>query len=648
MKRISLLFFYCLFWCQLFSQTNPVQVISPDTKLVIKLWLSEPEKALSYAINYNNKPVIVESRFGLKLNTNGWNNWNSGIVVKKTETRTQDTTWTPVYGERNVIHDRFNETTISLGIEGKPRLELNVIVRAYNEGIAFRYQIPQNNQGWASSGPYVSITDETTEFTFPDRTQAWFTPRAQSLYQLLPLNDWPGESERPLTLQLTNGLFASLAEAQLTDYARTKFKVSKDKSNTIQTAMYGEVDEIAPFATPWRMVMVAETPGNLLENNDMILNLNAPCEIINTSYIKPGKVIRLMPLTTADAKKMIDFAVEHNISYVHFDDEYCTSSYIPKVYIDHSLSPDPRMDIFEAIRYAKAKGRGVFVYLNQRALTNQLDTLLPFYKSMGIDGIKFGFVQVGAHRWTTWLHEAIQKCAKYEMMLDIHDEFRPTGVSRTYPNLMTQEGIYGNEEMPDATNNTILPFTRFLAGAADYTFCYFKRLEILQAGTKSKVTKNGDGNEVAALEGRRYIKNTAAHQLALPIVYFSPLQFLFWYDKPEDYQGEPELALWDVLPTSWDDTKVLSGEIGKYISIARRSGETWFLGSITNVEAREWKVALSFLEKGKKYEATIYVDDPSVQTRTHVGIQKIKVDSNTQLNIKLLASGGQAVMIKPL
>jgi alpha-glucosidase len=213
-------------------------------------------------------------------------------------------------------------------------------------------------------------------------------------------------------------------------------------------------------------------------------------------------------------------------------------------------------------------------------------------------------------------------------MVDIHDEYRPTGFSRTYPNLMTQEGIRGNEEMPDATNNTILPFTRFVAGAADYTFCYFYRKDL--------------GHPT------RYIQNTSAHQLALPVIYYSPLQWMYWYDKPEDYQNEPELAFWDVLPTSWNDTKVIQGEIGKYITVARKNQSDWFVGSITNTEARELKVPLDFLEPGKKYEATLYFDDPNVSTRTHVGITKQKVDSKTVLNVKLQASGGQAILIKPI
>lgn len=611
--------------CCLFSQTGTYQITSPDNKLVIKIGIAETSGALTYQVTYENQPVILESKFGIKCNGEGW---DTKLMIKSTTEHQQDTVWKPLYGERALIRDHFKETTFVLSKEGHLERELKIIVRAYNEGIAFRYSFPEAERG----GPYLHITGESTEFTFQEQTRAWFTPRAQTLYKLLPLKDWPDESDRPLTLELPNGLFACLAEAEMVNYARTKFKLAADKSNTIVGSMYDDMDDIAPFSSPWRIIMVAKTAGELLQNNDLILNLNPPCALQNTTWIKPGKVMRETSLSTLGAKNLVDFAVARNLQYIHFDAgwygyEYQVSSSATKVNVDPRRNPKNALDLKEVIQYAKSKGIGVWVYVNQRALAAQLDTILPLYKSWGIAGIKFGFVQVGSHRWTTWIHEAVKKCAKYELMVDIHDEYRPTGFSRTYPNLLTQEGIHGNEEMPDANNNTILPFTRFIAGAADYTFCYYSRKEFGRTG--------------------RYIQNTPAHQLALPVVYYSPLQFMYWYDSPKSYQGEPELEFWDAIPTIWDDTKIISGEIGKYIVVARRSGDNWFVGSITNTEARELKLPLSFLDKGKKYEATVYSDDPKVETRTHVGIQKKKVDSKIELIVNLPASGGQAILIKP-
>lgn len=625
--KISGALFILVLFVSLAQAQSIFEIKSPDNKINFALQNKMgAEDGLFYSIRYRNQSVVEWSKLGISCNGD---NWNKQLMINPDAVQLHDTTWTPVYGERNRIRDQYNESVITITRENRKFPVLQLIVRAYNSGIAFRYKFATNENG----GPYLHITNESTEFNFQENTKAWFTARAQSLHQLLPLKNWPDESDRPLTLELPNGLFACLAEAEMVNYSRTKFKLNPEKENSIQTSIYGDVDEIAPFASPWRVVMVAEKAGDLLANNDLILNLNPPCAIADPSWIKPGQVMREVTLSTSGAKKLVDFAVARNIKYIHFDagwygfeNDYLADA--TTVTVDPRRNPKGDLDLQEAIRYAKSKGIGVFLYVNQRALAAQLDTILPLYQKWGVAGIKFGFVQVGSHRWTTWLHEAVKKCAKHHLLVDIHDEYRPTGFSRTYPNLMTQEGIRGNEEMPDAVNNTILPFTRFVAGAADYTFCYFYRKELGHA--------------------TRHIQNTPAHQLALPVIYYSPLQWMYWYDKPEDYQNEPELAFWDVLPTTWNDTKIINGEIGKYITVARQNQENWFVGCITNTEARMLKVPLDFLELGKKYEATLYFDDPNVATRTHVGISKQKVDSKTILNVNLQASGGQAILIEPV
>ena len=198
--------------------------------------------------------------------------------------------------------------------------------------------------------------------------------------------------------------------------------------------------------------------------------------------------------------------------------------------LDPRRNPDINaLNLKEVVAYAKERGIGVILYVNQRALQQQLDEILPLYKSWGIAGIKFGFVQVGSQVWTKWMHEAIKKCADYGLMVDVHDEYRPTGFSRTYPNLMTQEGIRGNEEFPDATHNATLPFTRFIAGAADYTICYYR-----QDFGRLNADKDSYG-----VPRSKSIQTTPAHQLALA-----------------------ELKFFDDVYTTWDDTKVLQGEVG--------------------------------------------------------------------------------------
>lgn len=610
-------------------QAKEINLSSPDSKY--QFTLNDESGNLRYSLSWDNKPIIKPSLLGIHANEA----WRDQLGIGEVTNTRQDTLWHPVYGERSIIKDRYQACSIVINRQGS-RSKLILDVRAYNEGIAFRYRFP--------GGQYLKITDEYTEYTLPQGAKAYFTPRAQTSYEYLPLQRWPGESERPLLLTLPDETYVCLTEAQVVDYVRTKFKLSADKKNTILSAMYGPVEEIAPYHTPWRVIMCADKPGEILEHNDILLNLNPPCQIKDPSWIKPGKVMREVTLTTEGGKALVDFAVKRKLQYIHFDAgwygfEYDKASDATTVTLDPRRNPkSDALNLKEVVDYAKQHGIGVILYVNQRALQQQLDEILPLYKSWGIAGIKFGFVQVGSQVWTKWMHEAVKKCAEYGLIVDIHDEYRPTGFSRTYPNLMTQEGIRGNEEFPDATHNATLPFTRFVAGAADYTICYYR-----QDFGRLDTDKDNYG-----VPRSKSIQTTPAHQLALAAVYYSPLQYMYWYDKPSDSQDEPELKFFDDIYTTWDDTKVLQGEVGQFISVARRKGEEWFVGSIINNEARTLPVSLDFLPEGKNYIAEIYTDgDKSVKTRTKVKVSTYRVNSKTQLNFNLKASGGAALRLVP-
>lgn len=622
-----ILSFVLFILCVQVSAQSVQPLTSPDGNIQFSLELNA-EGVPTYRVTYQQTPVVLSSILGLS-------GWEKGFILADVIRIKKDTTWKPVYGERSLVKDHYEEMTVTL-LRGKnSRQKFQLQIRAYNEGVAFRYLLPEDPNG----GMGISIRKEQTEFAMPEGTKAWFVAGAQGHYNLLPLTGWPGESERPLTLELPNGLYVCLAEAEMVNYSRTKFAPHPTKANTIQTSMFGEVDYFTPFSTPWRAIMVAKRPTDLLANNDLLLNLNPACAIENTSWIKPGKIMREISLTMKGSKELIDFAVKRKLQYIHFDAgwygyEYVVGSDASAVNVDPRRNANSDLNMQEVIKYANEKGIGVFLYVNQRALYKQLDQLLPLYQSWGVKGIKFGFVEVGSYKWTTWLHEAIKKCAKYNLMVDIHDEYRPTGFSRTYPNLLTQEGIRGNEEMPDATNSTVQPFTRFIAGAADHTICYYHRPELKK--------------RLAETQNARVMKTTSGHQLALAVVAYSPLQFLYWYDKPEDAQDEPELEFFDNVSTVWDDTKVLDGEIGKHVTIARRKANDWFVGTVTNTEQRELKIPLTFLTPGKKYQANIYYDDPASKVRTKVSIKRITVTSKSVLDAKLIASGGQAVWIKQL
>lgn len=628
MKRFYISALWMVFTLSII-QAKEIKMFSPDEKY--QFTLSDEGGNLHYSLIWNAKETIKPSLMGINANAI----WREGLSLGEITTTEHDTVWHPVYGERSTIKDHYKAWSVVINRQNS-RDKLVLDVRAYNEGIAFRYRFP--------GGQYLKITDEFTEFTLPEGTMAYFTSRAQTPFEYLPLEGWSGESDRPLLLTLPEGPYVCLAEAQVVDYVRTKFKLSTEKKNTILSAMYGHVEDIAPYHTPWRVIMCAEKPGQILEHNDLLLNLNPSCKIKDTSWIKPGKVMREVTLTTEGGKALVDFAVKRNLQYIHFDsgwygNENDKASDATTVTIDPRRKQDINsLNLKEVVAYAKERGIGVILYVNQRALQQQLDEILPLYKSWGIVGLKFGFVQVGSQIWTKWMHEAVKKCADYGLMVDIHDEYRPTGFSRTYPNLMTQEGIRGNEEFPDATHNVTLPFTRFVAGAGDYTICYYRQ-------DFNRLNLNNDSYGPARPKS---IQTTPAHQLALAAVYYSPLQYMYWYDKPSDSQDEPELKFFDDVYTTWDDTKVLQGEVGEFISVARRKGEEWFIGSITNNEKRALSVSLDFLPEGKNYIAEIYTDgDKLAKTRTKVKVSTYRVSNKTKLNFSLRASGGSAVRLVP-
>jgi len=607
--------------------STQTRIQSPDKNITVQFYqkrTGDNIRAMYYSVSYKNKPVILESLLDIQLDNHlseqamalkvdKHKNWCENLKVTGTSFSTRDTLWKPIYGERSTIRDNYNKVAIHLVKDDNPIYKMDVDIRVYNEGVAIRYYFKENEKG-----TYYRVMAENTTFTLPDNTKAWITAWAQGPYKLLPLSNWPQEAERPLTLTLDNGLYVCLAEAQMVDYARAKFKLSDTKPNTIVTSMYTPADLISPFGTPWRVIMIAEKPGDLIEHNSLILNLNKPSKVKDTDWIKPGKIIRVMTQTTADAKENIDFAAKHNLQYILFDWKWYGPAF--SFNSDATKVAIPNFDLPGIIQYGKEKGIGVWLYCNLQGLFSQSDTLFTIYHKWGIKGVKFGFVQVGSHRWTTWIEDMFKKAAENQIMVNVHDDWRPTGEQRTWPNLMTAEGIRGNEEMPDATHNTILPFTRFIAGGADYTLCYYDKR----------------------------IKTTHAHQLAMAAVYYSPLQTLYWYDKPAFSNNEPELEFWDKIPATWDETLVLQGTPGEFIITARRNGNDWFIGTLTNINERTVKISFGFLPKGKTYTASIFSDDDAVQTATKVKVERKQVNSSTLLNVNLKASGGQAIWLTPV
>lgn len=618
---------------------NSVKITSPDSNFVFNL---EVEEGLNYSVNWKGKLLIDKSALGFQL-ADG-QEFPKCLDINKVVKSSSNKTWKPIYGEQASYTDNYNEKLIRFSCSESDAVKFALRVRAYNEGLAFRYEFEQEND--------LKVASELTEFSFVTNPSVWASSRAQSAIEKQKLSDLSYVAERPLLAEVSDSVFVALGEAGLVDFARMKFEKSNSLPNTLQAALetgHSDSEEKSVkhtvtipangYNTPWRYIMSAETPAQILQNNYLLLNLNEENKIANTSFIKPGKVIREVTLTTQGGLACVDFAEKHNLQFVEFDagwygNEYDDASDATTITVDPNRSPGP-LDLKYVIDYAKSKDIGVILYVNRRALEKQLDEVLSLLKSWGVAGIKYGFVNVGSQDWTDWLHDAVRKAAAHGLMIDIHDEYRPTGYSRTFPNLMTQEGIRGDEESTpnDMVLNTV--FTRMIAGAGDQTNCYFAE-RVLEMGSH-------------------------ASQMAKTICIYSPWQFLYWYDRP---QGSPikkggaggaegaipeiaDLAFYDQLPTVWDKTEVIDGYPGELAVIARKRNNKWYLGAITGTKQHKLSLKLDFLDKGQTYKAMIYCDDTTLNTRTNVSVREIEVDSNSVLEHKINEQNGLAVIFTP-
>ncbi|MCH1503634.1 glycoside hydrolase family 97 protein [Verrucomicrobiales bacterium] len=589
-----------------------VEVVSPNGDLRLDVSVNDAG-ALVYHVDWKGKPVIVPSGMGFML-ADG-EDWSAGFDAEVERSITQTIgSWKPVWGERERILDTYHGATVRFG-KRVGAGELAVEMRAYNEGVAFRYVLDS-----VGSRTRLKIEREQTEFRMVADHDVWAVTSAQGKYSKVKMSAMPSTVERPCVLEAGGGPLIAIAEAALVDYSRMRLGPLADAQHALVSKLHGPVEVELPLKTPWRVIMIADQAGELLENNHLLLNLNEPSKLEKTDWIKPGKVIRDVSLSTEGGMACVDFAVDYGLQYVEFDagwygDERDEDS-------DATTVSKRGLDLPKVIAHAKERGIGVLLYVNRRHLERDLDALLPLYKSWGIAGLKFGFVQHGSQKWTRWMHEAIVRAAEYELMVDVHDEYRMTGWQRTYPNFMTAEGIGGDETRPSNVQALANLFTRMIAAPADHTFCYYNR----------------------------YVDETTSHaaQLAKMVCFFSPWQFVFWYDRPQRMERGPELGFIKDLPTTWNETRVLRGEIGKFAVVARRHGNDWFVGCLNAGQARTLDVSLDFLPSTGVFAAEIYRDDPEMDTVAKVSIEKREVTSNDSLSAGMSGQGGVAIRITPI
>jgi len=593
------------------------RLYSPDKRTYLEISTKNSGK-LEYRVVYHDKETTKWSAMGLVVNglTAGEHTKMLGAVQTS---HAEIFAW-PL-GENDKISNNYQELILKCR---SGDILFNIKARVFDGTAAFRYEIPAQKEIKAGV-----ITKELTEFNL---TKAYtiYQFNQESVFKPYLLDSLNVSCDFPATLALKHQQYLSIGESDNHNYIKgelVKGKLSNSLAIAFNTTPYhidrrvaSSKDTIVKFSgdfeTPWRTISVAETAIGLHDYSQLNLKLVAPTMAKVPATIKPGKLIRAQ-LNTQSGLDCIDFAVKHNFQYIMFDSGWYGPERSPQ---SDPTVVIPAIDMPKILQQGKEKGIGVILYVNYVGLKLYLDKLLPVFKNWGVSGIKFGFVDGLSQQGISFLDTAINKVTANGFILDIHDNYKPTGLSHKYPALLTQEGIRGDENSPDAFHTTVLPFTRFIAGPADFTFCF--------PNPKNIFSKN--------------LKVSKAQQLALTVVYFSPLQSIFWYGQPNDYTNEDEIEFFKYVPTVWNETHYLAGEIAENISVARRKDNTWYVGNVAGLSDWHASIKLNFLTKDKTYTATIYEDDDNNGIRKRI----IDVKKEDSFPVDIKAKGGQAIIIR--
>jgi alpha-glucosidase len=649
------------------SCTNVDEILtisSPNNKNQLTFSLSE-SGAPQYELTSSKKPIITTSKMGFEFVEN--NKMIDGFKIINSEIDSVDLSWKQPWGEFKTIKDQHTKLTVHLQeTSGEKRL-VDIIFKVFNDGLGFRYYFPEQ-----PNLTEVKISNELTEFTFPEEHDVWWIPvhsdnsYYESLYRKSPISK-TDTINTPATFETKDGMYLAIHEANLTDFASMTLRNSgknKFQSELVPWANGVKVYAKTPFETPWRTIIVAETPGELVTST-LMLNLNEPSKIEDLSWIEPSKYIGIwwgMHLekytwgsgekhgaTTQNTKEYIDFAAENGFDGVLVEgwNEGWDGDWTADGTAFSFTQPYPDFDIDEICNYAAKNGVRLIGHHETAGAAShyesQLEDAFALYQKNGVNAVKTGYVNkyLDKKEWhdsqfgVLHYRKVIETAAKYHIMIDNHEPVKGTGLQRTYPNLMTQEGARGQEynawssdggNPPEHT--TILPFTRMLSGPMDFTPGNF-------------------GFDYKSIQGAK-VQTTLAKQLALYVVLFSPLQMAS--DLPENYVGKPAFKFIKDVPSIWSETKVLDAKIGQYVVIARKDWEekNWYLGAITNSEGRNLEISFSFLDPTKKYTAEIYSDGKEANYKTNpypVDISKQSIDSDSKLTLKLAHGGGTAIKI---
>jgi alpha-glucosidase len=653
------------------------RVSSPDGRITFLLSGAQPlvgatgtsagknpvEASMYYAVEFRGKRVIEHSRLGLELvGAGGQVELGPGMIETAAATGRADETYTIPVGKTREVRNHYNSLRADFA-DGAGH-KITVEVRVFDDGVAFRYVVPDQSPSKNGETGKVVIKRELTEFTFAKDATTYplllegFQTAYEDEYTMRQLSglhkDWliglPFLAEEP-------GLaWVAITEADIDHYAGMylkkaagPFAVRSELSPHVDDPNIA-VDTPAPASSPWRVLMIGDEPGRLVESN-IVLNLNPQSKIADTSWIRPGKSAwdwwsgEAAPgasfktgMNTNTMKHYIDFAADSGFPYMLIDagwaavpgsqpNDYAQLADITQV--------NPDVDLQGLIRYAKERNVKIWLWAHWTSVDKYMDRAFPLYEKWGIAGVKIDFMNRDDQWMVDFYHRVVENAAAHHLMIDFHGAYKPDGLRRTWPNLITRESVMGKEYLKwsartGPVHNTTLPFTRMLAGPMDYTPGAFGN-----ANRETFVARNlmpmGLG--------------TRAHELALFVVLESPFEMVS--DYPEHYQGQKEFEFIKRVPTTWDELHVLGGVPMEWISLARRSGKDWYLGSLSSWDDHSVNVPLSFLGPGN-FVAEIYADAPdAAQEPTHTTFSRQAVTKDSVLQISMVPGGGNAVWIHP-
>ncbi|MFN9635074.1 MAG: glycoside hydrolase family 97 protein [Erythrobacteraceae bacterium] len=676
-----------LLWAAAPAFAESLTLTSPDGKITVTV--SDDGGLASYAVSFEGEKVIAPSRLGMLFAEH--HGFERGLAIAGSARASKDGSWEQPWGERRVVRDQHNELAVTFTASDGPVRQMVVRFRAFDTGIGFRYELAEQP---ALTGD-IAIVEELTQFGVGEKTTMWYTPsdeynRNEYIYRIAPAGQ-VDDAHTPSTFRNEAGIHFAIHEAALVDYSSMsldQLRPGNFQANLRNWAGGPKVKTKAPFKSPWRTVQIARDAVGLI-NSDIILNLNEPNKLGDVSWAKPGKYVGIWwamhindrtwasdkyhGATTAETKRYIDFAAEHGFAGVLVEgwNKGWDGDWFNNGDLFSFTEAYPDYDIDALSKYAASKGVQLIVHhetsANLTNYENQLEAGLDLVQKIGSHYVKSGYVSdAGDAVWTDAKgirhyeyydsqrmidHHmtVIKAAAKRQIAMDTHEPVKDTGLRRTYPNWMSREGARGMEFNAWGTppnppsHEPMLAFTALLAGPFDYTPGIFDLRPNERPPVRPDMPRGDPKNRP---------QTTLAKQLATYVTIYSPLQMAA--DLPENYEARMDAFQFiKDVEADWEESVALAGEVGQFVAIARqgRKSKEWFLGAVTDENARDLSVPLSFLEKGKRYRAQIYRDGPDAHWDANpyaIVIEEKIVTGGDTFAVWLAASGGVAVRFVPV